>query len=90
MSLGGPSSGCLREKDRRRVVMRLDHLQRIPKRAQAWKDWGVKKALCLDSPLDSGRPCAYFNEGRQIFEKVRVVHPGARGLAEGSKANEFI
>jgi len=41
-------------------------------------------------PLDSGRPCAYFSEGRQILENARVVHPGAQSFAEGSKPIEFI
>jgi hypothetical protein len=42
-----------------------------------------------DIPLDAGRPCAYFSKGRQILEKARVVHPGARSFAEALKLNEL-
>ena len=82
MSLVGPSSGCLPEKDKRRVVVRLNHLQRIPRGRRLGKIGVFKKALCLDSSLDCGRPCAYFSEGRQILENARAVHPGARSIAK--------
>jgi hypothetical protein len=57
--------------------MRLDHLQRIPKRAQAWKDW-VLKRRCAWIPLLTPSPAASFSLSTPFFSPTNRARAGKK------------